>query len=330
VAAASVAGGAGGDGLAGVELAIRTAMVKLGGSLLEQLLGTDSGYAGAVIDCGAGHRASFVSYREKTFDTVVGPISVSRAYYHCPDCHAGVVPKDRQLGLAGVSISPGLRAMVDRVGETVPFAKASKLLCELAGITFGAKRIERRAEADGALLVGAADAEAAAASVGQLLPLRSGDAPEKLYVAMDGTGIPMVQGELAGRKGKSPDGKARTREVKLAVAFTQTDLDEEGYPVRDPGSSSYIATLEPVEHFGNLVAIEARRRGSDHAGNLVVLGDGSPWIRRRHPMPVPAVRFAALAPRTLRLVDRFTMAERGGCLPARRDSSNSFSSSAIR
>lgn len=270
--------GAAGEGLAGVELAIRTAMVKLGGSLLEQLLGADTGYAGAVIDCGAGHQARFVSYRHKTFDTVMGPIELSRAYYHCGDCHGGVTPRDDQLGMADVSVSPGLRAMVDRVGETVPFAKASKLLGELAGIGFGAKRIERRAEADGAVLVAAADAEAAAASVGQVVPLRSGDAPEKLYVAMDGTGIPMVAAELVGRKGKGPDGKARTREVKLAVAFTQTELDEDGYPVRDPGSSSYIATLEPVEHFGNLVAIEARRRGSDHAGAIVILGDGSPWI----------------------------------------------------
>jgi hypothetical protein len=242
------------------------------------LVGADPGYAGAVIDCGAGHQASFVSYRQKTFDTALGPIRLSRAYYHCGDCHGGVVPKDRQLGMEGVSISPGLRAMVDRVGETVPFAKASKLLGELAGIGFGAKRIERRAEADGAVLVGAVDAEAAAASAGQLVPFSIGAAPEKLYVAMDGTGIPMVAAELVGRKGKSPDGKDRTREVKLAVAFTQTDLDEDGYPVRDPGSSSYIATLEPVEHFGNLVAVEARRRGSDHAGTVVVLGDGSPWI----------------------------------------------------
>jgi len=270
--------GAPGEGLAGVELAIRTAMVKLGASLLEQLLGADTGYAGALIDCGAVHQARFVSYRHKTFDTVVGPISLSRAYYHCLDCRGGLVPKDHQLGMEGVSVSPGLRAMVDRVGETVPFAKASKLLAELAGIGFGPKRIERRAEADGAVLVAAADAEVAAASTGQLVALPVGDTPEKLYVAMDGTGIPMVAGELVGRKGKGEDGKARTREVKLAVAFTQTELDEEGYPVRDPGSSSYVATLEPVEHFGNLVAIEARRRGSDHAGAVVVLGDGSPWI----------------------------------------------------
>jgi hypothetical protein len=273
-----VGGGAGAEGVAALELAIRTAMTKLGSSLLERLLGADSGYQGRVIDCGAGHRASFVSNRDKTFHSVLGSIELSRAYYHCADCRTGVVPKDEQLGMANVSISPGLRAMVDRVAETVPFAKASMLLSELAGINLGAKRIERRAEADGDALVELADREAVALAAGELVPLAAGEPPEKLYVAMDGTGVPMVPAELAGRKGKAEDGKARTREVKLAVCFTQTELDDEGHPVRDPGSSSYVATLQAVEHFGDLVEVEARRRGSDHAGCVVILGDGSPWI----------------------------------------------------
>jgi hypothetical protein len=253
-------------------------MTKLGASLLEQLLGGDNGYQGPAVDCGAGHQAGFVSNRYKTFHSVLGPLELARAYYHCSQCHAGVVPKDDQLGMAKVSLSPGLRAMVDRVAETVPFAKASVLLSELAGLAVPAKRIERRAEADGAALVDLADREAVALAEGGLVPLPSSERPEKLYVAMDGTGVPMVPAELAGRKGKAEDGKARTREVKLAVCFTQTELDEEGHPLRDPGSSSYVATFQGVEHFGNLVEVEARRRGSGHAGCVVTLGDGSPWI----------------------------------------------------
>ncbi len=77
---------------------------------------------------------------------------------------------------------------------------------------------------------------------------------------------------------KYPDGRARTREVKLGVLFTQTGLDEHGHPVRDPRSASYLATLEPVGHFGSLLYAEARRRGSATAKQLVVLGDGAPWI----------------------------------------------------
>ena len=45
--------------------------------------------------------------------------------------------------------------------------------------------------------------------------------PDMLYIAVDGTGVPMVAAETEGRDGKGEDGKARTREVKLAVVFTQ-------------------------------------------------------------------------------------------------------------
>jgi hypothetical protein len=99
-----------------------------------------------------------------------------------------------------------------------------------------------------------------------------------LYIAVDGTGVPMVAAETQGRKGKAEDGKARTREVKLACLFTQTSTDDDGHPVRDPASSSYLATFEPAERFGQLVDAEARRRGSEHIRQLTVLGDGAVWI----------------------------------------------------
>ena len=44
--------------------------------------------------------------------------------------------------------------------------------------------------------------------------------PDKLYGVIDGTGVPMTAKEAAGRDGKAEDGRARTREVKLAVFFT--------------------------------------------------------------------------------------------------------------
>jgi hypothetical protein len=99
-----------------------------------------------------------------------------------------------------------------------------------------------------------------------------------LYIAVDGTGVPMVAAETEGRKGKAGDGQARTREIKLACLFTQTSLDDDGRPIRDPRSSSYLATFEPAARFGALVDAEARRRGSEHIRQLVVLGDGAVWI----------------------------------------------------
>jgi len=261
-----------------LELAIRTAMTKLGGSLLEGLLALDTGHRGQRIDCGSGHLAEFVSYRRKTLDSVLGRIEYRRAYYDCADCSSGVVPRDEELGVAGASLTPGLAAMVDRVGAAVPFGEGRDLLAELAGIELSTKRVERSAEADGKAIAAAIDTHAAAVATGEVVPLGPTTPVAKLYIAVDGTGIPAVPADTAGRKGKDSDGRAHTREVKLGVVFTQTTVDDEGYPIRDPDSSSYVSTLEPVEHFGTLIYAEARRRGSAKAAEMVILGDGATWI----------------------------------------------------
>jgi hypothetical protein len=267
-----------GQGLETAELAIRTAMTRLGGRLLQDLLALDSGHAGPRAGCGAGHQAEFASYRAKTIGTVLGPVAISRAYYHCARCGHGVIPLDDELGVAGSSLSPGLRKMLARAGAAVPFAPASALLAELAGIRVPAKRVERAAEADGRTAAAAAGADADAILARKVIPLPPAELADILYIAVDGTGVPMVPAATAGRAGKAGDGRARTREVKLACLFTQTSVDADGRPVRDPGSSTYLATFEPAGRFGELAEAEARRRGAEHVRQLVVLGDGAVWI----------------------------------------------------
>ena len=88
----------------------------------------------------------------------------------------------------------------------------------------------------------------------------------------------MLPGETAGRRGKGPDGRARTREVKLGCVFTQTRLDADGHPVRDPGSASYVSSFETVDRFGSLLYAEALQRGLESARQVIVIGDGAPWI----------------------------------------------------
>ena len=70
------------------------------------------------------------------------------------------------------------------------------------------------------------------------LPLVAGEPVPILYIEMDGTGIPVVRKETAGRAGKRKGEPAHTREAKLGCVFTQTNWDEEGYPIRDPDSTS--------------------------------------------------------------------------------------------
>ncbi len=239
--------------MAAAEAVIRAGMLRLGAGMLGELLSADRGYRGPRVPCGQGHQAEFTAYRDKIFDTVLGPVTLGRAWYHCRECEHGFAPRDAELGVAGASMSPGLQAMNDRAAATAPFEKAAGLLEDLAGVHLTVKRVERAAEASGTARASGSQDRAALIIARKLVPLAPSPLPDKLYGAVDGTGVCMRATETAGREGKGEDGRARTREVKLAVFFTQDQLDDEGYPLRDPGSSSYIATFEPVHVFADLV-----------------------------------------------------------------------------
>src|SRR5262249_56962721 len=112
-------------------------------------------------------------------------------------------------------MSPGLRRMAARAAAAVPFAKAAALVGELAGIALTGKRAGRSAEADGTAAARVVEAQAAAIAARTLVPLPPpAPAPDKLYIAIDGTGVPMVAAETEGREGKGEDAKARTPQRK--------------------------------------------------------------------------------------------------------------------
>ncbi|HTQ94714.1 MAG TPA: ISKra4 family transposase, partial [Streptosporangiaceae bacterium] len=170
-------------------MVIRAGMLKLGGGVLGKLLGADPGYRGPRVDCGAGHQAEFVSYRDKVIDTVLGPVTLSRAWYHCADCKRGLAPRDAELGVTAASMSPGLAAMNDQAAAAAPFAKAAGLLDGLAGVRLTVKRVERAAEASGAAQAAAVRDRARLIAGRKLVPLPPSPVPDMLYGAIDGTGV---------------------------------------------------------------------------------------------------------------------------------------------
>ena len=258
-------------------MAIRAAMHQMGGRLLAKLLNCDGGgYRGTHIDCGQGHQAVFVDYRDKEVLTVLSSVAVRRAYYHCARCETGLLPKDRELDIVGTSLSPGVRRMVGWVGGKEPFAPGCEDLEALAGVMVPTKQVERVSEELGGRIQSVRKQEQEAILSGKLAPLLTG--VPKLYIAIDGTGVPVVPRETEGRRGKDASGKAKTREAKLGCVFTQTRQDAEGYPIRDANSTSYVGAIETSQAFGLRIYAEAVRRGLRQAQKVIVLGDGAVWI----------------------------------------------------
>jgi len=252
------------------ELSIRSFMHRIGSRMLGLLINADSGgYQGRTIPCGEGHAYEFIDYRDKELLTVLGPVIVKRAYYYDPQCQVGWCPKDHALDIERTSYSSGVRRLMSKVGAYRPFGLGHDDLYELADIRVSAKEVERVSQIVGGQVEAFHAVEAKAA-----LSDRPIQPFPRMYVCMDGTGIPVVKKETAGRQGKAKDGQAKTREVKLGCVFTQTGAD----PVRDEGSTSYTGAIEPAEVFGVRIYREAMRRGMEGAREVCVLGDGAAWI----------------------------------------------------
>ena len=173
------------------------------------------------------------------------------------------------------SCSPGVRRLMGHVGGKEAFEEGRQDLEELAGILVKTKQVERVSERLGEQIEVAAAAERKCALGGKLLPFAS---VPTMYIAIDGTGVPVVPRETIGRAGKDETGRAKTREVKLGCVFTQTSVDSKGRPLRDEESTTYVGAIETADDFGKRIYAEAVRRGLHRAGRVVVLGDGAAWI----------------------------------------------------
>jgi hypothetical protein len=197
-----------------------------------------------------------------------GCFDVERDYYYHEGKQQGHYPADQALGLEG-SYTPALAKLICLEGaDEQTYLKAERHLEQTGGIAVSARQIQRVVQRIG----GAAQQWQERPAVPSQCP-RS-DAPI-LYVSADGTGVPMVPEELAGRKGKQPDGRAKTRQVYLGCIFTQHQVDEKGRPIRDWESTTYVSSFKSIDQFGSLLRQEALRRGMGSIRQVVFLVDGA-------------------------------------------------------
>jgi hypothetical protein len=259
-------------------MAVRSAMHHAGAAALSELLHFPPPPADQrSLPCICGQQARYKDLRSKPVLTAVGKVEVLRPYYLCPHCHRGQFPADVELDIENTELSPGVRRMQAVVGQEAPFDHGRQQMNLLAGLEVTTKSVERTAEAIGGNIAAREQKEIQRA-VQLDLPIVVGKPAPLLYVQMDGTGVPAVKKETVDRPGKTEGQPSHTREVKLGCVFTQTACDEEGYPIRDPDSTTYTGAIESAEEFGKRIYVEAWKRGWSRAEKKAVMGHGAEWI----------------------------------------------------
>jgi len=205
---------------------------------------------------------------------IFGTFELRRDYYYHAGKKQGHYPADAALGLE-TGYTPALARLICLEGaDEEGYQKAEDHLRETAGIAVSARQIQRVAQRVGTDAQQWQQREVApGACSAHRVPI--------MYVSADGTGVPMRKDELAGRRGKGPDGLAKTRQAYLGCVFTQHGVDEKGHPVRDWESTTYVSSLTGIQDFGPCLRREALRRGMGGAQKVVLLIDGAEGLEHR-------------------------------------------------
>ena len=249
--------------MADLEKLLRTAIFKPAAQLVGELLQEAADKIDAAYQPRPGELRK--GRHRLEIQGIFGSSILLRDYYYHPGKCQGRHPADAVLGLEGCH-TPALARLVCLEGsDETSYQKAALHLAEVGGISIGERQIQREV-----LRLG----PAAALWQRQESPPQACDAAV-LYIEADYTGVPMRQEELVGKKGKAPDGQAKTRMAALGCVFTQHGFDDQGQPLRDHQSTTYLAGFESPSDFGIGLRHEALRRGMGGVEKVVFLVDGA-------------------------------------------------------
>lgn len=238
---------------------------------------------------GCGRKRKPHSWRRRQLLSVCGAVGIERPYYYCGACRRGRSPADETLGLGAYqALSAGCGQWLALVGGLEPFRPAAALLEELTGLGVGSETVRTHAEAAGGLL-DLCRQQAAAQVLAEREPAGPVDpAAGVLVVQADGLHLRYLDD---------------WHEVKVGLVSgcspgwpAPGTVPEQAHALVRP---TYLAARAPAAAFGPLLLAEAAHRGAlavvgwEHAlgsvpgdglpalavlREVVVLGDGAPWI----------------------------------------------------
>jgi hypothetical protein len=225
------------------------------------------------IDCSCGKKARFRGMETKTLITRHGLLPWRRATYYCDACRNGTAPLDRSLGLDKGETTLQVRLWVAFLAPLLGFVQAAEALRTLRAIDLSASTVERIAVCVGTSLR-KSQGEEADLHHKDRLPDKRTACPTRLYIGADGIMTPIREPwKKDGSLGKLT---CRFGECKTGVVY-ETSTDEQGRD-RRVRIHAYTATLGDVETFEPLLGTLAHRCGHHAAKEVIVLGDGAPWI----------------------------------------------------
>ncbi len=214
--------------------------------------------------------ARFKGYRGKGLLSVLGPLCVERAYYHCPHCPHGHCPGDDLFGLDKSDLTSGAAELTSMAGALDTFARAADVvLPKMSGLAIAESTVERMTEAVGAEVGQATEAKVVFGEARPWAWHRDAEGQTCAYVSADLTGIAK----------QGPGAKAADGEM-VAVGMVYNPIPEDprqwANPAgrRPPWQARYVASLEGQAAVAEPLRHQAGQVGMAEAQRWIAISDG--------------------------------------------------------
>nr|HET6901966.1 ISKra4 family transposase [Ktedonobacteraceae bacterium] len=285
-----------------LEQSVLRACLSVGRTMMEQILNHTAQEAERPSrrEGACGHQQRLVGLRSKQLHTLMGKVSIGRAYYQCvveeaepsTTCSHGQAPWDVVWGQVAGRTSPGVQKLLGKLVSRLTLSEAVDTFTDVLPLPMSERQAlnliqplgealsEQEEEQVQALFEQAATKEMQAAEQGAVLgpPIR------RLYIETDGVMARIRRGSVPMEEGETKRTGDVYREIKVGAVFEGIPGRERselvpGVFLDEPGPIQYVARRLHVEEFGRFLYTLAQRCGVDRAQEVVILGDGAHWIR---------------------------------------------------
>ena len=252
-----------------------------------------------------GHEQHLVDYRAKQILTLLGKVEFKRAYYQCQKekeekeedqklcCH-GRSPADKVWGIDQRRTTPGVQEYISYLCARLTFEEAAETFSRLLPLSISARQAQSLMEPVGralaereekvlkALFEHATQKQSSVEEQKELLTPKSID---RLYIEMDGIMERLRRGTVEMEVSEEKRKGEIYREVKVGAIFQaergreRSELAPEVWvDTAKEGSMRYVARRTAKGDFDQFLYGLARQSGLEQAKQIVILGDGAPWI----------------------------------------------------
>jgi len=229
------------------------------------------------VPCACGGQLEYQCKRKAVVISVFGRVSYERRYHRCRECHQGLSPVDRRMGLEAGEVTAGLAELLALAGVEVAFEESADWLERFLLFRVSDNTIRHETELFGQLQAATeAQWKKQSQDEGWLQERlhRSGKQAGRLYGSLDGVMAPL-KGEWRELKTMTWYRVEAVRSYQKHRHHAHQVGEQNDLQAQD---ITYHCDMQTPEQLGELFWATACQRLADLHEELVFVCDGAVWI----------------------------------------------------